>query len=264
MKKLLLNLWFLFILITGCTQPNDLGKKAEASLKKSAYYFRALGTDIDRRDVVMMLFILKEHFNYPLDLLPLDEFKERDPELAGSYFKLYDTYFEGRNVPLFPDSVIMKFLMSNLNTLDGLTVWSLFCNKFPLPESYLNILNENIARGGYEMTHAALQLGNILQLDCISKEEAEKLREKLVEGLMSQINSNTVLAYSDDMKYECLSMLYYLGKDDLISQGHIRYIIDSQMSNGGWSPSVKENQGTNVHTSVLALWVLLEYYSRNR
>lgn len=264
MKKIVLNLVCFFALMACHSQGNELNNKVALAIKKSAGYFSALGTNIDRRDVVMILFILQEHFNYPMNLPSVNKFKENDPGLNESYFKLYDTYFEGRDSPLYPDSTVIKYLSSNTRSLDGLTSWSMFCNKYPLPEDYLILLNENAGKGGYEMTHAALQLGNVMQLDCvISKNESQKLRVRLLKALTAQLNSIPTIEYSEDLKYECMAMLYYLKGDDLVTEAQIRFIVENQLSNGGWSPSAKANNQANIHTSVLALWVLLEYYSRN-
>ncbi|MDZ4844787.1 MAG: hypothetical protein SH857_04470 [Chitinophagales bacterium] len=263
MKTLLLSLLCLLFLREGQTQPRELTVGVEQSLKKSADYFRSVGTDVGRTDVAMLLFILQEHFNYSLGLSSVTEYKKQNLELQTSYFKLYNTYFDGRNALLFDDNTVNEYLQGNLYTLDGLTLWSMFCNKFPLPDNYLKILHENAEMGDYEMTHAALQLGNILNTQCVKPGEAtEALREKLVKGLVNEMNSNIEFKSSDDLKYQCMAMLYYLGKGNMIKDEQIQLLLKNQLSNGGWAPNAKEGGEANVHTSVLALWVLLEYQNR--
>ncbi len=264
MKTLLLSFCIL-TLAAAYGQTGELRQQAEQSIKKSAGYFRLLGTDIGRTDVTMMLYLLQDHFKYPMDLLPVERFKEVNPELRSSYFKLYNTYFDGKSVPVMDDAAANEYLKNNLYTTDGLTAISMFCNKYPLPDDFLKVLNERADKGDYQMAHAAMQLANALNLGCLKPgNEVEKLREKLVKALVAGMSAENASDNGDDFKYECMAMLYYLGKGSLVTEDHIQFILRNQLPNGGWAGYYNEGRNNaNAHSSVLALWVLLEYFSRN-
>ncbi|HXH19537.1 MAG TPA: hypothetical protein VNJ07_10690 [Chitinophagales bacterium] len=266
MKKTLLPYLFTLLFYQGLSQQSEFMAQVGESIKKAAEVFSQEGTNINRSDIIMLLFLLEEHFAYPLKLPPIEKFIEKYPELKDSaYFRLYDSYFQGRSEPLFPDSIVWKFLKSNMYSINGLTAWSIFCRKFPPPDTIVNILDKNADLGEYEMTHAALQLANLMQQECLKpNEKTEKLKKKLVMLLEKQINSDAELEYSDDLKYESMAMLYYLGEGNKVTEKHIRYIIENQQNNGTWSGSSKLNSQPHIHTSAIALWILLEYYTRHK
>jgi len=245
-------------------QDEDLRAQALQSIERSVEYFRKLGPDVGRRDVAMLLFILQDHFGYPMKLPPLSQYKEKDPELANSHFRLYGTYFENKKTLPYDKKLVEEYLKKKGDTIDGRTTWSMFCKDFPLPANYLQALGEHVEQGEYRMTHAAMQLANILDLECVELiGEAERLKARAIRALVDEMSTSRESSYADDLKYECIAMLYYLGRGDLVPDEQVHRIIEDQLDDGGWAPLAGGPAGADVHTSVLALWVLLEYHARS-
>lgn len=264
LPRIIFSLAVLSCSLQGYTQDKtaDDGKVAEAITKVSVY-FSNVGTQVGRNDIEMFLFLLKEHFHCELNIPSLEEFKKINPELNATYLMLYDVYFDGKSAPEQPDSVVRKYLKDNLYEIDGLTVWSMFCRKYPLPANYLKILRENAAMGNFELTHAGYQLANVMRLGCMKPtEETESLKEDIAQKLVLQIGSEEKTKYSDEIKYQAIGVLYYLGRADLVKQQYIDMLVHNQNADGGWGLSLDEAPGSDVHASAMALWALLEYQSR--
>ena len=67
----------------------------------------------------------------------------------------------------------------------------------------------------------------------------------------------------DDLSIEAVAILQYAGYHYLIREKWIMGIIGAQTNDGGWLWNSTHKE-TNTHTSVLALWALLEYTNPGR
>lgn len=132
--------------------------------------------------------------------------------------------------------------------IDRITASALYCDCYELPKDFYSEINDMGYKGGYSLTHAVLALKIMefrkCKIDTVSfKREMALLIPKL-EDLIYDKKADS------DLGIEALVMLYISGNADKVKPEWIATVIKAQQPNGAW--------GNNDHTTVLALWVLLE------
>ncbi|GIV35095.1 MAG: hypothetical protein KatS3mg031_2630 [Chitinophagales bacterium] len=252
----------LHLCISGCagqSRHNDyLHQQVSQAINKAIAYFEGQNTGIREPDVVILLYLLKEHFGVQMYLPDLELMRKLKPELSTFNIMLYNRYFDDRKVPSLGDSMALEYIRKNNHTIDGMNFWSMYCNRYPLADTVLLQLKRHVYRGHYYMTHAAMQLSNMLRLGCLQETpEVEKLKALMVKELLFEITTD-LTDVSNDLRYESVAMLYYLGADTAVTREHIQWIVDTQMPDGGWN-AYPRTKNSHPHPSVLALWALLEY-----
>ena len=237
--------------------------------------FNRAGTTMGQPDVIMIIYILRQHFSLNFAFPTLPSFYEKRPYLLDRYFKLYDQYFDGKFYVNYSDEEVIAFLDQGLGTdINAMTFWSMYCNKFPLddrflgnmrdkifnPPSYPDLSNKQIPPPEYWSLHAALQLVSAKNNGCL--QESTELRDirNEVERKVADIASGKIETkeFDLDIQTEAIAMLYYMGLDAKVSENQIDELLSHQLSGGGWSYS-SGSENVSLHTSVLAMWVLLEY-----
>lgn len=230
----------------------------------AAGYFRVSAADIRFPATVMLLSLMQEHFRHDFNLPHLSYYHKLNADINKSYLRFYDLYFEGREAPAF-DSVFAVRLLNNLQSEEALNFFSAFCKNYRLPENFDIMLEVYAQQGDFETVLATFFAENALRSGCCnSKAAMEKLKTQLVEKLESAMNSEQAQQQDDLIRYGASAMLYYTGNGSKVSPQHIRYILDRQMANGGWSISSRRQQQSNELASLLALLTLMEYQSRQK
>lgn len=148
-------------------------------------------------------------------------------------------------------------LKKSNDPIDEMTSKALYCDFLDLDSAYLNQIKQSAARGGYSLPHAALSIQWLKENQCFAD------TGPVYRGVKDTIAKHLVLAVDTasglkDGEIECIAMLYYIGKGSLV-QGHwIRLLMSQQLEDGGW-PEKPSRSDALGHTTVLALWVLLEH-----
>ncbi len=135
---------------------------------------------------------------------------------------------------------------------DRLTVPALYSDQHPLPKDYAESLQTHARRGGYALTHTALALMWLRDLD-VNRPTPAAFEDQVVEGLIELTRSGWGL----DLRIEAAVFLCYLRSERLLSGEVIDEVIKSQRSDGGWTRHGGVTE-SNWHTSGLATWLLLE------
>jgi len=143
--------------------------------------------------------------------------------------------------------------------MDVVSAWSMFCADYPLPDNFLLVLEGNTKLDPYWLTHVAYQLQNIITNDCWeNKDELTAMKNRIITDLANMIEEdNEDYLYNADVKVEAIVMLMYLGGYDKMKPSFMKWIIDSQLNDGGWS--ISPEYETTDHISMLAFWALLQY-----
>ena len=139
--------------------------------------------------------------------------------------------------------------------VDGLTFAALHCRTVPLAEDYPQRIAHWLDPAGdyYDPTHAALALQWALEQDCLDagEEPVARLRALAIEQLVRFADG-----VPRDQPIEAVAMLGYLGAGDRVERRWVDAIVAAQHGDGGWGDLPDEP--SNDHTTILALWVLLE------
>lgn len=239
--------------------------RVEAALARAAVYFDTQGTEIvSDNAVVMLVDILGRHFRYPLTRLERSAYIEANPELKQSYFRVYDTAYDNKNtIESFPPREVRRHLRDTFDVMDTRTAWSMYCKQFPLPDDFVVRLHPFADLGGYELTHVALQYGSARSSGCLdgSSPSEKELEAKMAFGLQAIAAAAPRDTPDIDIRLEAMAMLYYIGRPELMRPEWLHWILAEQRGDGGWAGASGDPESF-PHSSILAVWTLLEYRSR--
>ena len=139
--------------------------------------------------------------------------------------------------------------------VDGFTFAALHCRTVPLADDYpQRIAHWLDPKGGnYDPPHAALALQWAIEQGCLdpSEEPIAHLRAVAIEQLVHFADG-----VPRDQPIEAVAMLGYLGARDRVERRWLDAIVAAQHEDGGWGD--QPGEPSNDHTTILALWVLLE------
>ena len=139
--------------------------------------------------------------------------------------------------------------------VDRFTIEALYCDQFPLSDGYETLLQQMIAKGGYELTHVALAIEWLDENRCDPR-PPPALRTQVAERMAAGVRIDGRL---DDFELESAAFLYYLGRGDLVPRGFAASLVEAQNADGGWAeewPGTGES-ASNWHPTAMALWILL-------
>lgn len=146
--------------------------------------------------------------------------------------------------------------------VDRLTAPALQCDRLALPENFVAMLSEAVEEGGYELTHVALAWQWIEENGCTIEVLAD-FESRLINSLAELIGLDDSVT---DLEIEAASLLHYMGYENRIPTAFINRLVSVQLPNGGFpyqSGVVEGGYEANWHTSVLALWLLLQHLDGN-
>jgi len=130
---------------------------------------------------------------------------------------------------------------------------ALYCDRFGLPDDFLNRVEAQSGGTPYELSHASLGLDWAIEMRCLQSEEVAPTISTQNEALVSVVEQ---LGFSSEATLEAIAILLHRGQRTLVDPEWVDTIRSQQHDNGGWGYG---EGGSNLHATVLALWVLLEY-----
>jgi hypothetical protein len=158
----------------------------------------------------------------------------------------------------FPDKIVN---MPPRSVVDGpalTNIYSANCDHMALPANFWPTMEQNYQAGGYSLTHVALALAFMKDNSCQIPTAHSDLRSKVIAG-MAKLASNP--ATNPDLRYEAIAFLGLSGSADQIESAWTDSITTEQKKEGNWIDSTDPQNSD--HTTVLALWALLEYSKPN-
>lgn len=161
---------------------------------------------------------------------------------------------------LDPSLVATPAEIARMNPIDRITGAAFYCDIYPLPANFFRSIRQLAVSGGYDLTHASLALIMAKSRGCkITQEEFDRelnFHKTRLLRLLARENP------ASDLGIEAIVMLYLAGNagpnnaaTDLVKPQWIVRILDAQDANGSWYD--------NDHTTVLAIWALLESKRHN-
>lgn len=191
------------------------------------------------------------------------------PGTLGTEGPPIDLYEDPRTYPAeihflariaYPDRVVTVPPKYELD--DGVKVTNIYsanCDHLALPANYWRTVEQNVAAGGYYLAHVPLAFVLMKDNGCTLIPGAEDINNKALQELVRLADDPKTIA---DLRYEAVAFLLLSGKNDLVQPRWIDKIISEQREDGGWSKEVGGNKN-DPHSTLLALWSLLEYSRPN-
>lgn len=143
------------------------------------------------------------------------------------------------------------------NSIGELMLQAVYCDIFPIDKQKifdkLFIFSDS---SGYQLTHALLVLQWLEENNCMNDEETIKLKQKTALNIFNMINHTNEL---NDLTIEGIAFLLYSDFRNFVKQEWMDNLIELQQQDGGWTWDNNE-EISNLHTSVLSLWAILEWY----
>lgn len=226
--------------------------KVSLSLMKAAHSLLDTNYVKPDRDALMLFKYIQYNYNITIPY-PTFDFELNNTPLNSSNLMIYSKWYD--NTYTMPK----KIYKSNLHSLDSLFIISLYCKKYGLPVDYNNTINAMSLKGDYYLTHACMYFQLATQHKCLKNNiQTIQLREALTNRLDSFINCKKNKLY--DVDIEAIAINYFMNKK--ISYKQIFKIISSQNFDGGWS-AAKNDSASHQHSTALAIWSFLSYFSIN-
>ena len=134
MKHFISAILLCFALHALGNQDSIMCYNMKLSINKGVQKFNSLNAKFKRADVAMIYNLLNLEFNIS-DTLPSSQtLVDSNTSLNESYFKLYNRYFHNRTQAINRDSLtVHSILYKSLDNIDSRTLWSFYCNKYPMP-----------------------------------------------------------------------------------------------------------------------------------
>ncbi len=244
---------FLLFLLLASFSPvySQSSGDPDATLERALQYIQKKNTNL-ATDATIVLNRLQRKFDLELSDrmavriagIPRDTGLRRSPYFP--FFRLIDPEFEpGKLDPAaFPD-------------FDGFTIPALYCDKWKaggVPDA--RKIDSLVSVGGYWMTHAVLAWRWMSELECIKDTSGSYVRKmNMLNALREMVNSEGA---NSDAGIEALAMVAELGYAGTIKWEWITKMCLAQQPDGGWKEKPADGYSSD-HTSILAVWVLLEY-----
>jgi len=278
------NLFLLFgllvcilFLVIGCTPKQTIQKdnttiaknttlsdSINISVLKTEMYLSNIDYTLSANEIIYMIAdLLSKNFNRPLLLPDLKYLINKNEVYANNHWKIYGKYFANRtSFTKEQKSFYTKILNDKITETDIQTVWAMYCPYFPIKDTLLDIIESKARLSEYDMTHAALQIEEIIRNNYCNISDTARIN-KIKRIAVNRLDNDTKLYISakDDANFDLLveqfAFLCYLRQYDLLNKQYIRYVINKQNADGGWQ---NEKGVSTPHTSVLAYWFLLDAY----
>jgi hypothetical protein len=146
--------------------------------------------------------------------------------------------------------------------IDQVTATAIHCQTIPLPADFLMTLDEMVELGGYAMTHAVIASQWLVENGCVPATTIAAREQRYADALVRQIEKEDGLL--TDRRVEALATLFYIGGGDHVRQEWLDFVLQRQLPDGQWPGYADQPKTPNAHTTLMALWLLLEARSEGR
>lgn len=221
------------VLLFSATPNND----TTAAINKAIANIKAKGNNVMPMMVpVLHILIKKFHIDLNIDAQTSQIIKTSSPNEAP-FLRFIDDSIKS------PEAQVRA-----LTGIDKVTAGALYCDCYGLPENFFSDVNDIAYSRDYGTTHAIFALAIIAQRKCIYDAATyNNLMKTLLPLLPVLIETRQPSA---DVSIEAVVMLYLSGNAAMVRPEWIQEIIKTQYPDGSWK--------YKDHTTVLALWALLE------
>lgn len=148
-----------------------------------------------------------------------------------------------------------------LSVIDGVNLYALYCGKAIRRNIFLQYMDSCRVYGGYDVTHAYMAALLLRNTRCLCQGRISRLESEMLGEMVKMVPLQPGAPLSD-LQIEVIALLLYAGRYEYIPEVLISRLIHSQAPEGYWKDPVKEGSEFADHTTVLAVWALLEWKHR--
>jgi hypothetical protein len=171
-----------------------------------------------------------------------------DEKNVDQYFKLID-----------PNMQIDTSLIIKEHGLQRWMLWNLHADQLAPDHRYFNLADSLIQGGNArDLTHIGIFLGFVNQQVPGSKSPQILSLKKTTMLALRKIYRK--LAFDQDTWLEAIIGMQLIQKSKILNPASLKKILSNQRADGGWSFTLESGEQSNEHTTVLALWVLNNYF----
>jgi hypothetical protein len=151
---------------------------------------------------------------------------------------------------------MVDLVKSDLSPIDYINLYPLYRSQLCSEDYFFNLLDSAIIIGSYDLTHAYFAT---LVLNKVGFANNEKVlsRQKLLSKKMKMMLPKPGMDLLTDLQIEVIAMSLYGGLK--VNKSLIAKLITQQSSKGSWSEAPSSSAIWRDHTTILALWALLEW-----
>ncbi|MFM1875467.1 MAG: hypothetical protein RL266_1204 [Bacteroidota bacterium] len=226
--------------------PDEEERVLNKAISSAQNYLASEGAELDLQSLFLYQYVERK-----FDLKPISDEKLEKNLPTDHIFYPFLRLVSGGDPKV--DSTIFSKAGSEI---DQVTLRSIYCDRFPLPKSFLHTLKKASEKGKYSLTHALWALQLMQENGCLERlDDGRNLADEIAIRVANMVNESS---FKDDIAIEGICFLYGMNRIDLVNPSWIRIMTGHQASNGGFYRTAK-NSLTNTKTTVLALWCMLEY-----
>lgn len=207
--------------------------------------------------ITPLLIPISQYYNLPIsnriNLLETEQTNEKVKQEIALYGAFYK--FKRRRESY-------HLLHQKWNGIDGLNLYSLYCDKALAKKEFLKLFDSSLTLKGYDLSHAYLATLIIKRTKCICKKDNFKLVDLAWMNLKKTIPGTNQIEFSD-LNIETIALAIYGGEIESISPELILKLLTSQNMDGSWGSLNNSSTLLTDHSTVLALWALLEWKFRD-
>jgi len=228
-------------------------KVKDLVIDKTVRYIEEKGTDFELSTGLFLNYLTQK---FPQERIPqfegiygsLDVFENEAYAKQQLYQRLVNPNYR------ISVSALVNYTKNNpTEDLQYVMLAGMYCDQIPLTDLYWEKIKAQNALGGYFLTHAILSLHFLSCNQCEVSNKLSKIKKEQALQLQKLIETTSII----DLKYEAIAILKLVAPQTRIKEEWVTQIIENQYKNGAWSAN-PGRQAPNDHTTLLALWVLLE------
>ena len=254
MRLLYLSILVCCACLTAQAQQTDTDtlQRSVATAQKKAISFLSKNDRLKSQNLVLIVQYLERAYGIhtsinPNKLLQSLPVYDDEKEQIRFFSKLYGGHAN-----------ITKKEINAQKGLGQLMAWSINADIYKPDATYSKMIWGYSQAKGRDITHAALCLAWLKEQN-MSKyiTDVDSLERYQVQELLALAKEED---YSSDTGLEALVGLARLGHSDLIKPEFIARILSAQHKEGSWPLLANEDVSFSEHATLMALWVLLDYY----
>jgi hypothetical protein len=136
------------------------------------------------------------------------------------------------------------------------------CHLF-IPDTLLLMkIKEGLSLGGYDFTHAFLSIRWLEEFKCLLKNGVIEKEIRLLKHVYwNDLIKLARIEKNKDLRYESVAIAYHFEKKVNLTK-QIRKILSEQDDDGSWYNN-GFSDASREHTTILALWALLEWKNKD-
>ncbi len=176
-----------------------------------------------------------------------DQSLTQSPQENLPMFRLF------RRIADYNNPVQSGDLQAVTSETDKLTVPALYCNRYGLPSNYAEKLAQVASSQDYMVTHALLATIWVHE-NGVDLYVPDGFYTAIYLANAALINNDVVVT---DLELEAAAFLCMAGQNFMVNPQFIQNVVAAQNIDGGWQASNITVEGSNWHSSVLGLLLLL-------